>query len=90
MYLRIDFNKKTYVRQPNFIRSRLTLRAPIRSQNVNLEDQQLSYDIYNLNAKMDATQSTINSDFSVLEDLIADIAESLQSMRRRLTTIEEN
>lgn len=90
MYLRIDFNKRTYVRQPSFNRNRLPLRGPISSQHVNLEDQQLSYDIANVGARVDSMTSTINTDYAVIEDLLTDITESLRQLQNRLTFIEEN
>lgn len=90
MFERVDFNKRTYVRQPSFSRSRLALRSPISSVSTNLEDQQLSYDIYNVIATLASMTEQFESDRTTLEDAMQDIVESLHLMNVRLKALEEN
>lgn len=90
MYERIDFNKRSYVRQPNFQRSRQPLRAPINSVTTNLEDHQFSYDIYNVQFKLDELTGTINEDYEDIEEMLITVIENLQLFRKRLNAIEGN
>jgi hypothetical protein len=90
MFERVDFNKRAYVRQPNFTRWRLGLRSPIPSVPSNLEDQQISYDIYKLVNELRVMGEQFESDNTILEVEMQDIIESLNSMNLRLNTLEEN
>lgn len=96
MIIRPNFKKKDQIRYPSFNRNRLATRAPIRSELINLEDHQLSYDIANINskesilkAKMDACNKGIEGDVET-SGTINYVIKLLANYDKRLKALEEN
>lgn len=87
--LRVNFDKRNNIRLPSFNRSRMKLRAPINSEAMNLEDHQLSYEIYNISAKQDALRTRMVEDYTVLETDIENVKTYLTNLGRRLKYLNE-
>ncbi len=60
-----DYDKRSQVVQPNFQRTRVPYRSPLSSVSVNLESEQIRFDLYNLAAQLEQLRIELDT---ILED----------------------
>lgn len=59
VYAEVD--RRNWLLQPNFVRSRARFRGPRETEKINLEINQMYYDLHRTRAKMDATASNLEA-----------------------------
>ena len=61
-----DYRRKGKLIQPNLIRSRAPYRAPINSEMLNLESEQIRYDLSMLRSQLDSVQLMLEDDLRLV------------------------